>query len=111
MSRGAGLYLAPSEKDPIKQNAAIRQLIEGRSNAVGTVTLTNDGVATSTTVSAPTCGPGSNVFLFPTTPAASTFLRGSDLHVKTTNITSQQFIVTHAATATANLIYMWLCVG
>src|SRR5688572_5777021 len=100
---GSGVYIAPNEKDPIKQNAAIRQLIEGRSNAVGTVTLTNDGVAMGTTVTAPNCGPNSAVFLFPTTAAASTFLRGSDLHVKTTNVTAGQFIVTHAATATASL--------
>lgn len=111
MSRGAGLSLSPSEKDPVKIVGAVRQLMEGRSNAVGTVTLTNDGVATTTTVSAQTCGPNSVVLLFPATAAASTFLQGSSLYVATTNITARQFIVTHAATATANLTFMWVCLG
>jgi hypothetical protein len=108
---GSGLYLAPNEKDPIKQNAAIRQLIEGRSNAVGTVTLTNNGAATTTTVTAPNCGPNSVVLMFPTTAAASTFLQGSSLYIATANITAGQFIVTHAATATANLTFMWAAFG
>lgn len=111
MSRGAGLYLAPSEQNPVKVNEVVRQLIEGRSNAVSTVTLTNDGAAMTTTVTAPTCGPNSNVFLFPTTAAASTFLRSSDLHIKESNVTAGQFIVTHAATATANLTFFWWCLG
>jgi hypothetical protein len=109
---GSGLYIAPNEKDPIKQNAAIRQLMEGRSNAVGTFTLTNDGVATTTVVTAPNCGPSSVISLpCPMTAAASTFLRGNSMYIAQANIKAGQFTVTHTATATANLTFMWAAFG
>lgn len=111
MSRGAGIGLALSETNQTKINGVIRQLIEGRSNAVGTVTLTNDGVATTTAVSAPTCGPNSVVLMFPTTAAASTFLRGSSLYIAEANVIARQFTVTHATTVTANITFMWVCLG
>lgn len=111
MSRGSGLYLAPNERDPVKVAAAVRQLIEGRSNAVGTVTLEDDGVATSTAVTAPTCGPNSAVFLFPATSAASTYFIGNALYVKETDVKAGQFTVTHAATSTASLTFYWVCLG
>lgn len=111
-SRGAGLSHAITEKNPTAVNSKIQQLIEGRSNAVVTFTLTNDGVATSTTVTAPTCGPNSIVTMpCPTTSAASTFLRGSSMYIALADITKGQFIVTHATTSTANLTFMCECRG
>lgn len=109
--QGSGLYLGPNETNPIKIANTVRQLIEGRGNFVGLVTLTNDSVATTTTVAAPTCGPNSIVILFPSTSAASTFFRGSEVRVRTADITKGQFVVTHAATGTAGLTFFWLCVG
>lgn len=109
MTVGSGLYLNPTEQDQIKQNFAIRQLIEGRSNAVGTVTLTHDGVATSTTVTADTCGPNSCVFLFPTTAHAAAVVAST--YVKTTDVSGGQFVVTHAATSNADVIFFFVCLG
>lgn len=111
MSRGAGLYLAPSETNPVKVNEVVRQLVEGRSNAVGTFTITDDGVATTTVVSAPTCGPGSAIIPFPVTDAASTFWRGNRMYIAEADIIARQFTVTHATTSTANITFMWVCLG
>ncbi|BAF86845.1 unknown protein [Azorhizobium caulinodans ORS 571] len=61
---------ALTEKDPFKLAQAIRELAVGRSNAVGTCTLTPG--AALTTVAAVNCAPGSVVFLMPTTATAAT---------------------------------------
>lgn len=109
MTVGAGLYLAPAEQDQLKQNAAIRQLMEGRSNAVGTVTLAHDGVATTTTVTATNCGPNSIVILFPATAHAAAVVTGT--YVLAASITARQFIVTHAATAESDQTFWWVALG
>lgn len=109
MTVGSGLYINPAEKDPIKQNLVMRQLIEGRSNAVGTVTLTHDGVATTTTVTAGTCGANSCVFLFPTTAHAAAVVAST--YIAATNVSGGQFIVTHAATSNADVTFFFVCLG
>lgn len=109
MTTGSGLYLNASETDPRKQNDAIRQLIEGRSNAVGMVTLAHDGVATTTTVSAQTCGPNSAVILFPTTAHAAAVV--ATTYVPPATVTPKQFIINHAATANADVTFYFLCIG
>lgn len=106
---GSGLYISRDERDPNKQNAIIQQLIEGRSNAVGTVTLAHDGVATTTTVSATTCGPNSLPFLIPRTAHAATALSG--VYVQAADVTARQFIITHAATSQSDQTFGWVCLG
>ena len=59
----AALTLAYAETDPRRVADVVRQLVEGRSNSVGTVTLRAN--QTTTTVAAPTCAPGSLVFFTP----------------------------------------------
>ena len=109
MTTGSGLYLAPTETNQQRQNAAIRQLIEGRSNAVGVVTLTHDGVATTTTVTAQTCGANSIVILTPQTAHAATAF--ATTYVQSSDITAGQFIITHAATSQTDQTFGWLCIG
>lgn len=108
MTTGSGLYLNSAEKEPYKIAAVVRQLIEGRANNVGTVTLTHDGAATTTAVSAAvTCGPNSAVFLFPTTAHAAAV-------VATTYVSSVglgTFTITHAATSNADVTYYFACIG
>src|SRR5690348_3815071 len=109
MTVGSGLFIAESEKSTVRQNQIMRQLIEGRSNAVGTVTLTDDGATTSTTVTAPTCGPNSVVFMFPMTSHAASALSGT--YVDASDITPGQFVVTHAATSNSDVTFAWVCLG
>ncbi len=109
MTTGSGLYLNRAEKDQGRVNDVVRQLIEGRSNAVGTVTLAHDGAATTTTVTAATCGPNSIVFLSPMTAHAASALSGT--YVKASDISAGQFIVTHAATSNSDVTFGWVCLG
>jgi len=108
MTTGSGLYISAVEKDPIKQNIAIRQLIEGRSNAVGLVTLATGAV--STTVTATNCGPSSAVFLFPATADAATYLGGT-VYVTQANVKKGSFTISHASTALTDVTFWWVCLG
>lgn len=109
MTIGSGLFISEDEKDGTRQNQIIRQLIEGRSNAVGSVTLAHDGVATTTTVSAETCGPNSAIFLFPTTAHAAAVV--ATTYIKTTDVSPKQFIVTHATTSNTDVTFFYVCLG
>ena len=95
------------EKDLSKFAFAIQQLAEGRSNAVGSVTLTQN--AGTTTVSAPTCGSGSTVLLFPETANAATEFAAGTLRVST--VSNGSFVITHVNSATASRTFRWVCLG
>jgi hypothetical protein len=99
--------LNPDEQDLKIIVAAINQLAQGRSNAVGSVTLTAS-VAT-TTVTAITCGVGSTVLLFPeTTSAATEFVAGT---LKVGTISNGSFIITHVNSGTADRTFRWVVIG
>lgn len=87
------------ERDPNKVNEAIRALQEGRSNAHGTFSITNDGVATSTSVDALTCSDESHVGITPTNANAGNLVRTSDVYVVPGN---KSFTVYHGATSNAS---------
>ncbi len=94
-----------TERDLGKYATAIRQLAEGRSNAVGSVTLTaND---TSTVVTAQNCGPDSFVYLMPKTANAAAAL--ATTYIAT--IAAGTFTVTHANTADADKEFGFICLG
>lgn len=103
----SGVVLPANEKDQFKIVGAVNQLTQGRSNAVGTVTLTAN-VAT-TTVSAPNCAPGSSVLLFPATANAAAIVAAT--FVLSTNITAGQFIVSHTNNANADKTFYWVALG
>lgn len=108
MTTGSGLFISEDEQSQTRQNQAIRQLIEGRSNAVGTVTLAS-GTDTSTTVTAVTCGPNSAVFLFPTTANAAAVVAST--YIDPSNVTAGQFIITHDATSETDATFFYVCLG
>ncbi len=56
------IQLQPQDVDPYRMNQAIRELVEGRHNAGGTVTLTPN--ATTTVVTHPNCSRDSYVQVF-----------------------------------------------
>ncbi len=105
MTTGSGLSIAETEQDRAVQNRAIRQLIEGRSNAVGSCTLTAN--TTTTAVTAVNCGPNSAVFLFPKTAnaaavAASTYISA---------VAAKSFTVTHPSNANMDKTFGYVCLG
>jgi hypothetical protein len=103
----SGIAISPQEKDVFKIVFAIRQLMEGRSNATGSVTLTPS--ATTTTVTAPTCAAGSAIFLFPKTANAAGAI--ATTYVLAGNVSAGQFIVTHANAGSADRTFWWVALG
>lgn len=77
---------------PDKIRTAVNELVRGRTNSVGTVTLTN-GVAT-TTVEDEDVSPTSRIFLSPQTSAAA----GENWWID--NVTFGSFRINHANAAT-----------
>lgn len=95
--------LRRNETDPRRICEAVEQLQQGRSNAHGSFVLDSGGVATTTTVSAPTCSSNSHVNITPTNADAANAIRTTDLYVTPGD---GSFVVTHAASAlTRNFTY------
>ena len=107
MTTGAGLYLHPTEEDNFKQNYFMRQLAEGRSNAVGSCTLSSTGTITS--VIATTIGPNSFPILAPKTAHAAALIAGGATFVS--SVIPQLFYVTHTSTGSTDLSFWYFCVG
>lgn len=100
----AGLDINPGETSLRKIVDTIRQLVQGKSNAVGTFTLTAN--ATSTTVTAPTCAPGSAVFWSPTTAHAA-----NDMATTSAVAGTGQFVVTHANNSRNDRSFSFVVLG
>lgn len=94
------LSLASTMRDIV---TAINQLIQGRSNATGTVTLAV-APATTTVVTKTDIPADAAVFLSPTTASAQ---------ATTWRVTVQagQFTITHAADAAVDRTFRWLVIG
>ena len=104
-----GLILAPGEQSPRRIVDAIRQILEGRSNAVGSCTLAAN--AATTTVKAINCGPNSAVFLFPQTAHAAAEIAAGGVYIGTGDIRAGQFVVHHANNAQADRTFFFVCLG
>lgn len=100
----ASLNLQPGEKDPRKISDVVRQLVEGKSNAVVTGTLTAN--ATSTTIAAPTCSPSSAILPSPLTPHAA-----NDMATTSFTPAYGQFVITHANNSRSDRTFAWIVVG
>lgn len=101
----AGNVPSLSEKDPFRLSQAINELFQGRSNAIGSCTLTAS--ATSTVVTAENCGDESKVFLMPETANAAAA-------VATTYITAVgngSFTITHANNAQTDRRFSYVAIG
>lgn len=86
---------------------AIRELFEGRSHAVGQVTLTAG--AASTTVTAPNIGADTRIVLFPRTANASADFGGGAMYVS--SVKAGQFVITHPNNANADKTFDWHALG
>lgn len=95
------------EKDLKKFAQALQQLAQGRSNAVGTFTLTAS--AATTTVTAPNCGAGSVVLLSPTTAHASAEVGAGTIYISA--VANGSFTITHANNAQVDRTFGFVCLG
>ncbi len=107
MTTARVISVSTQDKDLSKFALAIQQLANGRSNAVGVVTLAVS--ATITTVSAINCAAGSCVFLFPVTADAAAALASTYVPIAT--VTKQQFVISHASSALTDRTFFYLCIG
>lgn len=97
--------LQREEKDPLKIVGAIQELTKGRSNAVGSFTLTAS--ATSTVVTAMNCGSDSYPFLIPLTANAAAALGTTYISA----IDNGSFTVTHANNSQTDRDFGFVCLG
>jgi hypothetical protein len=103
----SGIVLAPAEQDLVRIVFAVRQLMEGRSNATGTLTLAAG--TTSTNVAAANCGAGSIVLLAPQSANAAAAMVTT--YVAPANVSAGQFVVSHANAASTDRTFGFVCLG
>ena len=101
------LLPAITETDQKKINLSIQQLGAGRSNAVGTVTLTAS-VAT-TTVTDNNVAAGSVPILVPTTANAAAEIGNGTMYISA--VANKSFTITHANSATTGRTFLYAIVG
>lgn len=87
---------------------AVIQLITGRQNSVGDVTLAV-APATSTFVSFENCSKDCRVFLFPQTSHAAAVL--ATTFIGQSDIQQGGFLIHHTASSNIDLEYSFLCIG
>jgi hypothetical protein len=103
----SGNVPTPSETDPYKIVRAVRELFEGRSNAVGSCTLTAN--AASTTVTAANCGAGSTVLFTPTTAHAAAEVGNGTIYVSA--VANGSFTLAHANNNQADRTFLYAALG
>lgn len=98
-----------NEKDLRKIILSIQQLAAGRSNAVGSVTLTQNSATTVVTTRTGTCAPGSVPILIPTTANAATEFGAGSWYIS--SVGTDTFTITHVNSATASRTFLYVIVG
>jgi hypothetical protein len=101
------INLQPTETGIFRVVQAIRQLIQGRSDATLLVTLAAG--ATTTVVTAINCSKDSEVFLSPRTANAAAALPTT--YIKSVDILNGSFSITHANNGQTDRTYGVLCIG
>lgn len=109
----SGTVPALGDTDPRRITQAIRELFQGRSNAVGMVTLEPEGdnPVTSTTVKAVNCSPSCKVFLFPASADAAAEFVGGSLYIDPDDVIKGQFTIQHANDTSTDRVFFWVCLG
>jgi hypothetical protein len=87
----------------------LRQMMTGKLNATGSVTLTANSATTTLTDSR--LGIGSVVLFDPTTATAATELYGATMYVLTANRSNGSWVITHANNATVTRTFKYLIIG
>lgn len=98
-----------TETDLKKIVIAIQQLGAGRSNAVGSVTLTTGAASTVVTTLPGLCAPGSTPILTPTTANAAAEVGNGTMYISSVGLNT--FTITHANSATTGRTFLYAIVG
>ena len=105
MTVGSGIGLSSDEKNQQVINDAIRQLQQGRSNALVQATLTAG--TTTTTVTAPNCGTGSAPLPIAMTANAAAAL--ATMYCSTVN--NGSFVINHANNGQVDRTFRFATIG
>src|SRR6266699_3468162 len=97
------ITLQPGEKDVRRLVQAAIELVKGRNNATGVVTLTSG--AASTTISAVNCSNTSAVFLIPMTANAAAAL--TTTYIRPVDVLRGSFTITHANNGQTDRTFGW----
>jgi len=103
----AGNVPAPTETNLYRIVRAVRELFEGRSNAVGSFTLAAN--ASTTTVAATNCGAGSTVLYTPTSANAAAEVGNGTIRVSA--VGNGSFTLTHANNAQTDRTFLYAALG
>lgn len=98
-----------TETDLKKVILSIQQLAAGRSNAIGTVTLTVNVGSTTVTTAKGTCAPGSVPILVPTTATAATEYGAGTWYISSVGLDT--FTITHVNSATTLRTFIYAILG
>lgn len=101
------IQLSVGETSLVRIVQAIVELVTGRQNSVGDVTLTPS--ATTTVVTFPNCSKDCRVILFPQTANAAAAL--ATTFIPKAAILQKQFTITHASNAQIDKTFSFLCIG
>lgn len=101
------IQLLPEETSLKRIVQAVIELVMGRQNSVGDVTLAAG--AAITVVSFPNCSKDCRVFLFPQTANAAAAVPTT--FILRANIMQKQFTITHANNAQTDRVFSYLCIG
>ena len=99
----SGIILSPSETRIPRIVQAIRQLLQGRADSGGTVTLRAN--QTTTVVPAQNCSPSCGVYLTPITAHAAALTPPP--YVTAANTLLGSFTITHVSSAQTDLTFGW----
>lgn len=105
----SGIHLSPGEKSVTPVVNAVRQIVQGRDDASGIVTLTAN--TTTTLVPAPNTAPTSHIILSPATAAAAAEWKNGTIYVNQSDISQGQFIITHSSSSTSGRTVFWAARG
>ncbi len=103
---GSGIAINPGETSVPKIVQRVAQLMQGRSNSVGTFTLSSTG-ATATSVTAITCGPGSVPIPIPLTTNASNM----KWHINSTDVYLGSFTIQQTSSTSTDLTFAYAIIG
>jgi hypothetical protein len=111
MSGRVQLTLANEPEHRRQLAVAINNLLEGKINSTGAVTLTAN--VANTTVTDYRVGVESVILFMPLTANAATELYGATMYVTAANVTplTNQFVITHANNAQADRAFRYIVIG
>lgn len=110
---GVPEYMANANDWCFRMSRVVNNIMRGRTNNVGTITLTANAVSTVVTLAKGVLSQDSAIIFDPLTANAATELYGVTMYVLTANrdVTNKQFTITHANNANADKSFRYIIVG